>query len=53
MNDETPRYTEAEVELQRQDDENESSSMQMLANVILWALLVAAFALLFYLVRHL
>ena len=46
-------YTDAEVEMLREDDEQEHRSLSMLAAVLVWALLVIAFALLFYVTRHL
>ena len=39
MTDETPRYTDAEVEMLRQDAEDEVSRMRMLAPLIVLAIL--------------
>ena len=46
--DTTPLYTDAEVEMQRLDDEDEARGAQMLANVIAFALIVGFLALVFY-----
>ena len=48
MNDETPRYTDAEVEMLRQDEEDEKSRMRMLASVIALGLIVGAVVLILW-----
>lgn len=48
--DERDCYTEAEVELLRQDEADEAASMHMLASLIAFTLFVCVLGLLFFLV---